>query len=64
MSSDWLWMTSADGVDHLVTEPAMAMGRITRTGLYVAACGTLTAAAALVTPPMRRCSLCTLWGPC
>jgi hypothetical protein len=55
----WVWVTSTvDGVDHAVTDTAMATGLAARRGLFLASCGTGIAAAAMVTPPGQRCMRC------
>ncbi|MGH3872090.1 MAG: hypothetical protein ACRDSR_11360 [Pseudonocardiaceae bacterium] len=47
------WVTSnADGTEHAVAHDQIA------TGAYLAQCGLQFVAAALVTPPLRRCTNC------
>lgn len=44
------------GVEHLVSDEAMAAGR--RAGRYVAACGAEVIAASLTAPEFSRCRRC------
>ena len=61
---DWIWITGIDGAEHLISEPAVALGRLVGAGRYVAACARLMTAAAMVTPPDRRCVRCAGFPAC
>ena len=64
MAREWIWITGTDGTDHLVTAPAMELGRLDGAGRYVAACARLMEVAAMVAPPQRRCARCEPWSSC
>lgn len=49
-------LTGLDGADHVVSQDAIAAS--THVGRYVAMCGQLVHAAALVTPPGPPCAAC------
>jgi len=59
-SDEWLLsMTcAADGLDHLVTAEAMAVGQVARTGVYGALCGAQVLSTSMMTPPGKRCRDC------
>jgi hypothetical protein len=52
-------VTDNAGVEHLVTEEAMAAGR--PIGRYVAVCGAPVLAASLTTPECSSCRACRHW---
>jgi hypothetical protein len=49
-------LTDIRGVEHLITEDAMQLGRIL--GNYVTLCGETIAPASLTAPPGRVCRVC------
>jgi hypothetical protein len=51
-----LTVTDVAGVEHLVTDAAMAAGR--RAGRYAAVCGAEVIAASLTAPESSRCRRC------
>ncbi|MGH3928375.1 MAG: hypothetical protein ACRDTF_00180 [Pseudonocardiaceae bacterium] len=56
-----VWVTSgAEGIEHAVTDEQMTAGQTAKTGVYNARCGTRVVAAAMVTPPQRRCTHCMI----
>jgi hypothetical protein len=55
-----LAVTDVEGIEHLVTDAAMAAGR--RVGRYVAAYGTEVLAASLTAPETTRCRRCRSGG--
>lgn len=56
-------MTDVEDTDHLITDPAMALGMIARAGTYVAMCGRVILGASLSAAPRWSCSECVSWLP-
>lgn len=54
-----VWLTSAEGVDHAVTDDEIAAGRVL--GRYVALCGATVVAASMSAPPGLRCPRCVVF---
>lgn len=54
----WWLLSTADGLDHGVSEAAFAAGIAEGTGEYLAISGEVLTAAALTAPPGRRCPSC------
>ncbi|MGH3938415.1 MAG: hypothetical protein ACRDTG_07225 [Pseudonocardiaceae bacterium] len=56
-----VWVTSgAEGIEHAVTDEQLTAGHTAKTGVYSARCGMRVLAAAMVTPPQRRCTHCLI----
>jgi hypothetical protein len=54
-----VWVTGAeDGLDHAVSEDAMAAGIDEGKGRFTAFCGVIVLAAPMIEPPGRRCRRC------
>lgn len=54
-----LAVTDVEGIEHLVTDAAMAAGR--RVGRYVAVCDAEVIAASLTMPESGHCRACRQW---